>query len=113
ADSAITLEALTYAGTARDAITQIVQNRGESLMSKTLDFDPANDVTTETVEDLISIHHFTNGVYLGTEDDQNNAQEKAPLNNYRPAYQQDAKGNRTGMKWSADGKRLEGVVDAN
>ncbi|MEO1645221.1 MAG: hypothetical protein AAFR67_08545, partial [Chloroflexota bacterium] len=34
------------------------------------------------------------------------------LSNYRPAYQEDAKGNRTGMKWSADGKRLEGVVDA-
>ena len=113
ADSAITLEALSYSGTARDAISQIVQNRGESLMSKTLDFDPANDVTTETVESLDLTHHFTNGVYLGTEDDQNNTQEQAPLSNYRPAYQEDAKGNRTGMKWSEDGKRLEGVVDAN
>ena len=113
ADSAITIEALSYSGTARDAISQIVQNRGESLMSKTLDFDPDNDVTTETVEGLELTHHFTNGVYVGTEDDQNNAQEKAPLSNYRPAYQEDAKGNRTAMKWSADGKRLEGVVDAN
>ena len=112
ADSAITLEALSYSGTARDAISQIVQNRGESSMIKTLDFDPANDVTTETVEGLELTHYFTNGVYVGTEDDENNAQEKAPLSNYRPAYQQDAKGNRTGMKWSADGKRLEGVVDA-
>ncbi|GAB5426354.1 MAG: hypothetical protein Crog4KO_35010 [Crocinitomicaceae bacterium] len=112
ADTAITLESLTYNGTARDEITNIVQNRGENLINRTLAFDPANDVTTETVEGIILTHNFTNGVYLGTEDNENNSQEQVPLSNYRPAYQQDAKGNATLMLWSDDGKRLESVMDA-
>ncbi|MEL7436608.1 MAG: DUF6531 domain-containing protein, partial [Chloroflexota bacterium] len=112
-DGTIQLQELTYSGTARDTLTQIVQKRGDALVTTTLDFDPANDATTETSEGLVTTHNFTNGVYLGTKDAENNEQSRPPLSNYRPAYQEDANGNRTGMQWSADGKRLEGVVDGN
>ena len=112
ADGTIMLEELSYSGTARDEITGIVQKRGDELLSKTMSFDSVNEETTETIEGLVVTHTFGNGVYRGTKDADNNEQTKTPLSNYRPAYQEDANGNRNMMKWSADGKRLEGVLDA-
>ncbi|MEL6525219.1 MAG: DUF6531 domain-containing protein, partial [Chloroflexota bacterium] len=111
-DGTITLESLLYTGTARDAITGITQDRGDALETRTLAFNAANGSTTETVASRTLTHQFTNEVYAGMKDPANNEQAQPSLSNYRPAYQEDAKGNRTGMKWSADGKRLEGVVDA-
>ncbi|MEM9954984.1 MAG: RHS repeat-associated core domain-containing protein [Chloroflexota bacterium] len=112
ADGTIQLQELTYSGATRDEISQIVQKRGDNLVTTTMDFDPTNNVTTETTEGLITTHNFINGVYLGTKDAEDNEQIQQPFSNYRPAYQDDANGNRSITEWSDDGKLLNSISDA-
>lgn len=109
----IELSNTTYTLDINDDITQIVQTRGDGLISQQFDFGV--DVTTEHVTGYpgyATTHNFSNGVYQGSEDPEGNEQSELLTGQYNKAIQTDRNGNSSLMKWSADGERLEGIVDA-
>jgi RHS repeat-associated protein len=93
--------------------TTIVQERGDSAISTTFDFQPqGKNLTAETTGGRTTNHWFDNGVYAGGEDQEGNFNARYLDWNYRPIKQIDANENETSLVWSADGKHLTRVVDA-
>lgn len=96
-------------------ISTIHQERGEAAIITDYAFQPGGqNITTETTVGKVTTHHFSEGVYAGTElPGQNGQYGYQGLNEkYRPDYQTDANGNTTAMGWNDDGTRLNGVMDS-
>ncbi|MEL6308716.1 MAG: DUF6531 domain-containing protein, partial [Chloroflexota bacterium] len=118
ADSAITVKELSYvrSGGAMQSITQKFGKQGSgSFLEEEAYVFQANGENKTTVikEGRTTTHRFNAAGYEGTEDPDGNAGSQFMMDQYRPSLQTDANGNLTVMTWSADGKRLEGVTDAN
>ena len=119
ADGVITLEELAYTMSGA-TITDINQKRGDSLLEADFAFQAGGLNLTEEVFakddpsfELITHHHFANGVYLGARDPDGNLPFQIVGNTYRPQKQGDANGNQTEIAWDTDGKTLQVVKDAN
>ena len=116
-DTKLGLEAVAYTLVGGNP-SQIMQYRGLSdpddlntaELTTTLTFN--GTTTVESQAGLNTTHHFKNNVYLGTEDDAANRKDTVVSSAYRPALQVDANGNRTRMRWSADGMQLNRITDA-
>jgi RHS repeat-associated protein len=110
--SPITVEKLTYT-TSGSTITNITRELGNSGISTSYAFQPGGqNLTEEVTAGLTAVHRFANGVYAGTEDPGKNYVSQVLNFQYRPEAVADAKGNRTNMEWTADGKLLTKVTDA-
>lgn len=90
-----------------------LQASDPALLTKTFVFQPDRaGVTTETTAGQVTTHYFENGVYYGTADADDHLPFQTLGEDYRPLGQTDANGNTKLLSWSADGRRLDKVVDA-
>ena len=111
----MTLETLTYtlSGT---TLTQIVQERGDALLTTQFDFQPNGlNITTETIVGTsvpAKVYHFANGVYIGASNPAGELPVQVLGENYRPQAQADANGNQTTLDWTTGGAYLNSVTDA-
>lgn len=93
-------------------ITEIVQQRGDGLIITDWEFQPDENLTTETTGTKTLVYRFADNVLMETEDPAGNLNVRSHDNQYRPSAQVDANGNETQLTWSSDGKRLNSVTDA-
>lgn len=117
ADSAITIKELDYTLSAGEmqSINQKLgkQGNGDFLYEEDFDFHvDGEDKTTLNTESKVTTYYFDYGMLIKTENDENDSVSQEHTGSFRPMSQQDAKGNQTEMSWSADGKRLDSVTDA-
>ncbi|MDQ7035576.1 MAG: DUF6531 domain-containing protein [Anaerolineae bacterium] len=103
-----------------DNIQYIIQKRGkydgatEFLSIADFAFQANGyNVTTETIGGREAIHRFNGALYTGSTDPSGDTWVTTQDASFRPANQQDANGNATQLDWSADGKKLNSVTDAD
>ncbi len=112
ADGVINLEELGYT-LSGSTITDINQKRGDGLLETDFSFQPTfTEQVAAKVHALKTVHHFANGVYVGAANPLGHVTSQVIGDDYRPVAQQDANGNSTQITWSADGRQITTVVDA-